>query len=111
MLPRWSVRGIRAEHYVRDVLEKMGFLVVRSAGSHTPIDLIAGKNGRCFGVQVKMGRFPPKKELKQLVEFCRELGISPAVASNKGGGWSFYVVGEDLELLEDEFFKRKRGGK
>lgn len=43
-------KGRRAEYYVRDKLEKMGAtLVIRSAGSHSPADLIA--------------IFPEKKEI------------------------------------------------
>ncbi len=47
-------RGYRIELRVRDLLRKEGYLVLRSAGSKGPADLVAiGKNGEVRLIQVK----------------------------------------------------------
>lgn len=46
-------KGYRAEREIRKIFEENGWQVVRSAGSHTNIDLFVKKNDTAFGVQVK----------------------------------------------------------
>lgn len=50
-------RGFRFEHRIREVLEAAGCLVVRSAGSHTAVDLIAVREAApTLFVQCKAGK-------------------------------------------------------
>jgi len=51
-------RGRRAEYRVRYVLQSQGYLVVRSAGSKTPVDLVAinPSTREILLIQVKSGR-------------------------------------------------------
>ena len=59
-------RGRNAEYYIMDILESQlnCDCVIRSAGSHTPIDLIAGNGKVVFAVQVKQGGHISKEEEK-----------------------------------------------
>ena len=58
--------GLIFEYEVRDWLEERGWMVVRSAGSKTPIDLVAVRNNQTLLVQCKKGTKPPKKEREGL---------------------------------------------
>ena len=54
-------KGANFERRVRDYLQEIGFLVWRSAGSRTPIDIIALKAGEVLLVQCKLdGRLGEK---------------------------------------------------
>jgi hypothetical protein len=46
-------RGARLEYLARDVLRQQGYVVVRSAGSHGPFDLVAVNGRAVLLVQVK----------------------------------------------------------
>ena len=46
-------RGVRLEYLARDVLRQQGYVVVRSAGSHSPVDLAAFNTREVLLVQVK----------------------------------------------------------
>ncbi len=46
-------RGARLEYLARDRLRQQGYVVVRSAGSHGPFDLIAVNAQRVLLIQVK----------------------------------------------------------
>jgi len=52
-------RGRSKEYQVKRKLEKRGYFVIRSAGSHSPCDLVAVKNNHILCVQV--GRFKDKR--------------------------------------------------
>lgn len=51
-------RGRNKEYQVKGKLEKRGYFVIRSAGSHSPCDLVAVKNKHILCVQV--GKFKDK---------------------------------------------------
>jgi len=53
-------KGANFERRVRGYLQEIGFVVFRSAGSHTPADLIALKAGEVLLVQCKLdGKISP----------------------------------------------------
>ena len=54
--------GRRFEYRVRDVLKELGYEVVRSAGSHSPADLVAFGRGYVLAVQCKHGKARVSKE-------------------------------------------------
>ncbi len=63
-------KGRAREYKAIDMLRKGGWLVSRSAASHTPVDLFAGKDGRILLIQVKSGRARVKKEeLEELIRW------------------------------------------
>ena len=47
-------RGVRLEYLARDVLRQRGYSVVRSAGSHGAIDLVALNEREILLIQVKL---------------------------------------------------------
>ena len=70
--PKPYPKGRRLEYKVRDFFERLGFYVVRSAGSKGDFDLIAIRDGTCIGIQVKSGNKLPPESLRIL---SRQLGI------------------------------------
>jgi len=80
-------RGRAFEYRVKQYLEKQGYFVVRSAGSHFP-DLIAIKFGKVLAIEVKKYK-PPPSTLEQVEQKARELmkyGITPCLAYLDGDG-------------------------
>ena len=59
-------RGVRLEYRARDVLRTQGYVVVRSAGSHGPADLIALNRREVLLVQVKHAGQPLRLALNAL---------------------------------------------
>lgn len=53
------IKGRRYEYIIKKDLEESGYLVIRSAGSHSPFDLIAipiNSEGSIRAIQVKTGK-------------------------------------------------------
>jgi Holliday junction resolvase len=74
-------RGRTFEYRVKQHLEKHGYYVVRSAGSHFP-DLIAIKNGKVLAIEVKRYK-PPQSVIQEVEQKAHELiryGITPCLA-------------------------------
>lgn len=77
-------RGASFERRVKALLEGEGFAVVRSAGSHSPADLVAMRNGELVIVQCKRdGKLGPS-EWNEFVAFCAKAGGVPILASVDG---------------------------
>ena len=86
-------KGRRLEYKVRDFFERLGFYVVRSAGSKGDFDLIAIKDGECIGIQVKSGDKLPPENLRIL---SRKLGIKTMfIAVVKGTMAHMYTFNPD----------------
>lgn len=51
-------RGRRVEFLARDRLRERGFCVIRTAGSRTPVDMVAGKYRQVLLVQTRRTRRP-----------------------------------------------------
>jgi len=62
-------RGRRFEWRVRDVLRGEGWLVLRTAGSRGPVDLIALRPGEVRFIQCKT-RYPTDREWRSAQEFA-----------------------------------------
>lgn len=73
-------RGADYERRVGKVLEGHGYIVVRSAGSHSPADLVAMKPGELVLVQCKLnGRLDPD-EWNELRDMADATGGDPVLA-------------------------------
>ncbi len=59
-------KGRRKENQTRDWLRDMGHVVMRSAGSKGPFDIVAVSASGVLLVQVKAGTRPTKAEVKKL---------------------------------------------
>ena len=97
--------GYLVELKARDELYRLGAkLVVRSAGSRTPIDLIAFFPDRheIWMVQVKAKREAPKnpeasiKEMKALKKLSGTYTCKPVLYMKKSGRYTF-ILGENHE--------------
>ncbi|BAA30434.1 Holliday junction resolvase Hjc [Pyrococcus horikoshii] len=87
-------KGANAERELIKKLERLGFAVIRSAGSKK-VDVVAG-NGKiylCIEVKTtKKGKLYIKgDDLKKLVEFANKFGGTPVLAVKfLGVGWRFF---------------------
>lgn len=81
------MRGRSAEYWVKRLLEDQGYFVIRSAGSHTPIDLIAAKEGLRMAVQVKVKGVFTKEERDELLKWTEQFQAKPILATKKMGRW------------------------
>ncbi len=81
-------KGANFEYRTKKDLEGHGYVVVRSAGSHSPTDLVAMMAGNVFAVQCKYdGRLPPS-EWNKFWEWAKVAGATPILASKgpRGSG-------------------------
>jgi len=92
LLPSSYVRGRSAEYWVKSLLEDQGYLVIRSAASHTPIDLLAAKDGVRLAVQVKVKSSFTKEEKAELLKWATQFGAKPLLATKRRGRWVFREV-------------------
>ena len=75
-----KAKGARLERRTRAWYEEAGFLVVRAAGSHGPLDLVCLHPYKLEAVQVKCNRWPGRTERRQLERLdramprCRQCG-------------------------------------
>ena len=84
-MSRYS-RGAAFEYQVKHDLESKGFVCVRAAGSHTPVDVYAFGNGRIVFVQCKTdGRLDPG-EWNELIDYCELAGATPILADKPRRG-------------------------
>jgi Holliday junction resolvase len=61
-------RGRSREYQVLKRLRDEGWLCSRSAASHGPVDIFAGKGGRLLLVQVKSGKGRASKEEREILK-------------------------------------------
>ena len=83
-------RGAAFERKVRDHLEGLGYAAVRSAGSHSPTDVVACRADQSgvtiLFVQCKTnGRLDPE-EWNDFIDFCETGGAVPLLAKKGKGG-------------------------
>ena len=85
--------GAAFERQCKKDLEAMGYCVVRSAGSHSPADLVAmNRNRVTLGIQCKRnGRLDPE-EWNGFFDWCHLAGIAPVLAEKVRGGIKYHVI-------------------
>ena len=77
-------RGRAFEYRVKKFYESKGFFVVRSAGSHSPVDLIAFHYAGVWFIQCKLtGKFS-RKDSEELCSLARKYHAIPVLATNEG---------------------------
>jgi len=73
-------RGRALEYRAMEILKADGWLCFRSAASHSPIDVIAGKGGKVLLVQVKGTKSRMSQaELSELRSWARTFGARAEV--------------------------------
>ena len=91
-------KGAEYERELKNILERIGFFVIRSAGSFAT-DLVAIKNGKMFAIEVKSTKSNPyyikgyaRDQLKELLKL-KNHGIIPIFAVKfKRKGWMFTEI-------------------
>ncbi|OYT30423.1 MAG: hypothetical protein B6U95_00355 [Thermofilum sp. ex4484_82] len=96
------IKGRMFEYKVKKLLEKKGYFVVRSAGSHFP-DLVALKKGEIFLVECKRHDRIKKEEIKALIDLAEKVGGIPILAY-KNGNKTLLVKLPFKENGEEELF-------
>ncbi len=87
------IAGRNAEYIVKKMLITAGFkYVIRSAGSHTPVDLIATDGKSIVAVQVKKGSYISREEKALFYEGGKAFGARPMLATKKDGRWGLTEV-------------------
>lgn len=101
-------KGANFERQVKDFLEEEGFLVVRSAGSHTISDLVAINPGPVVWlIQCKTdGRLKPD-EREALLKLERLLDIVPMLAYKEKGK----IKLEKVKSKEPDFHYEVQNGR
>lgn len=80
-------RGRAKEYRAMTLLKSDGWIVARSAASHSPVDLFAAKGGKIMLVQVKSGKGRMKKEeMKELVKWAEAFNADAEIWHFKGRG-------------------------
>ena len=96
--------GRCAEYTVKRMLEGMGYRwIIRSAASHTPIDLLASDGNNILAVQCKVRGYLNPEDRKMLLEWADR--FKPMLAGKKKGRWRLEVPpsqgsGETVKHLE-----------
>jgi len=90
---RSYVKGRRFENYVKEKLERKGYLVVRSAGSKGLFDLVALRRGEILLIQCKWRKGRMSKEM---VEAAEKAGGKALIATHVKGRVAF-LNSEGLE--------------
>ena len=80
MVNRLYNRGRAKEYRCMEILRGEGWVVGRSAASHSPVDLFAAKDGKVLLVQVKSGKARIKsEELRELVKWAEAFNADAEV--------------------------------
>ncbi len=88
-------KGYKLERKVKDMLERDGWYVVRSAGSKKP-DLIAAKDGKIVVIECKATSketlYLDKEEVKNLVDVSKHFNAQPMYAVKYNGKIYFFFL-------------------
>ena len=90
-------RGANFERRVKRYYEDKGFLVLRSAGSHSPVDLVALRAGEVILIQVKLDGRLSMLGHEQLRELAKENNCQAHLASR-----------DKREIIIKELLKQER---
>ena len=78
-------RGRTFEYRAKRDLERRGYVVVRSAGSRTPADLVAGREGRVLLVQcTTSSQSKSQEDRARLREMAERFGAEPVLVWKDG---------------------------
>lgn len=85
--------GAAFENQTKRDMEANGYAVMRSAGSHSPADLLALRKGRVsLGIQCKRnGRLDPE-EWNEFYDWCQLAGAAPILAEKVRGDIEYHLI-------------------
>lgn len=91
-------KGRLIEYEARNILRDKTYVVIRSAGSKGPADIIAGKSFETWAIEIK--NHPPTKEEFEKVKMASlDWWVYHAIAWKHDGKWSskIYFRGEEFD--------------
>ncbi len=96
------ISGRNAEYTIKNLLISKGYkYILRSAGSHTPIDLLAADGKKKLAIQVKRRKYISKEEKDMLLAWAASFDAMPIFASKVRGRWTFHHVNsKDMKRLD-----------
>lgn len=80
-------RGVRLEYAAKRLLEGLGYLVVRSAGSHGPVDLVAIGLNDVLAIQIKSKGGCDQDAIVALSKVPPNPGVTIQVWEYRDGDW------------------------
>jgi len=86
------IKGRALEYECKRVLEKMGYFCIRSAGSHSPADIVAAKRGQILLIQVQKQSHLPREKEQALKAACKQAGAIGLFAYKRRGSWIFMRI-------------------
>jgi len=89
-------KGRSREYRAMGSLKADGWLCSRSAASHGPVDIFAGRDGRILLVQVKGERAVGDEEKGELIKWAKAYGARAEVWYFRGGGVEKEVLYEPM---------------
>ena len=89
-------RGSNFERRVKGYLEVKGWYVMRSAGSHGLVDLIALRQGEVWLIQNKIGGMDSKHNKEQLLELAKDNGFRAFLVSRGDKHNQYRIIFEEL---------------
>jgi Holliday junction resolvase len=85
--------GRAVEYRVRDHLRKLGYFVMRSPASKSPLDLIAVRKGAVLFIQSKRSLALPPGEWNEIYELATSVGALPILTgSPTGRGLTYFLM-------------------
>jgi len=69
--------GANFERRLIKYLQAEGMRAHRTAGSHTPIDVMAGANGKSYAFQCQLDKYFPPAKIEALKDEAKEFGAIP----------------------------------
>ena len=94
-MPRYDLnykKGRALEYECKKVLEGMGYFCIRSAGSHSPADIVAAKRGQILLVQVQKQSHLPREKEQALKAAAKQAGAIGLFAYKRRGSWFFLRI-------------------
>jgi len=108
-------KGRAWEYAVSDMLFSKGWTIIRSAGSHTAVDLIAGRyleasnQRRVIVIQCKVGQSKfDEDEKERLLDAARAFNARAILASRRGNKRSYVILPDPpqmQEVITEDWFK------
>lgn len=84
-------KGRALEYQVMHTLTDKGYRCFRSAGSHSPVDVLAVKRGECLAIQAKTGGVISAKDWNILWDICQEIDYTPVLVE-RDRGLKFHII-------------------
>jgi len=100
-------KGANFENLVKDILDEDDWMAIRSAGSHTILDLIAVKYGQIWFIQCRTAGNLSGKEREELVVLAEKHKAVPILAYKSKGDVVFEEIKSKVPTFHLEIINGK----